>query len=234
MCLSMATFMWMNHNVMYLGTKRAESFWRELLYKSVMALRSTLSVIEWVYLYFPISSFLKTQHFIWESCFIFVACTMYSVQCTVYVHCTLNIFPHDKKPNADSQVIHSDKFTSCIRKCAINLVLFSESRMEEESKGEPSKVESANIDQNQSPKKVARQKVICQKLSFNVCHCRDQHCQPPHPALRLLILMTHRCIFDNARLSTEQICLLAEPACFNNVLKDCWLDWWERCCSANK
>ena len=34
------------------------------------------------------------------------------------------------------------------------MVLFSDTRMEEESKGEPSKVESENNDQNQSPKKV--------------------------------------------------------------------------------
>ena len=93
--------------------------------------------------YFPILSLLKTQHFIGEIW-------------SILVPCTLNIFLNDKKPNADSQVIHSDKFTSGIRKYAIYLVLFSESRMEEESKGEPSKIESANLDQNQSPKKVAR------------------------------------------------------------------------------
>ena len=33
--------------------------------------------------------------------------------------------------------------------------------MEEESKGEPSKVESVNIDQNQSPKKVSFQRFVC-------------------------------------------------------------------------
>ena len=39
-------------------------------------------------------------------------------------------------------------------------MLFSESRMDEESKGEPSKVESVNIDQNQSPKKVSVTEII--------------------------------------------------------------------------
>ena len=40
------------------------------------------------------------------------------------------------------------------------LILFSETRMEEESKGEPSKVESVNLDQNQSPKKVAWERLV--------------------------------------------------------------------------
>ena len=72
--------------------------------------------------------------------------------------------------------------------------------MEEESKGEPSKVESENNDQNQSPKKVVLTDEVAVFFVAKSSCCRDQHCLPPHPALRLWTHMTHRCIVDSARV----------------------------------
>ena len=97
-------------NTILPGTKRAESFWREPLYKSVMELRSTLSVIEWIfryYGYFILVSFLKMKHFIQEIG-------------PPKLHVLYSVFPQMRRNQTPSlKVIHSDKFISYIRKYAL-------------------------------------------------------------------------------------------------------------------
>ena len=65
----------------------------------------------------------------------------------------------------------------------------SDLRMEEDVKGEPSKVDS--LDQNQSPKKVYNAERFRNAIVSRITH-RGQLYQPQHLALRPWILMIHR------------------------------------------
>ena len=104
--------------------------------------------------------------------------------------CTAQNSLHMKKPNTG---LSRNSFSKIF---IINhgppLVFLSDSEMEEESKGEPSKVESANVELNQSPKKVFNQKLRFKRIMSSGCYCRDQHYQPQHPVLRLSTLTIHR------------------------------------------
>ena len=115
---------------------------------------------QYVLLSFSLLSFLKT---------IFVLMGTLLLLWPIFpATCTAQNSLHMKKPNTG---LSSNSFSKIF---IINhgppLVFLSDSEMEEESKGEPSKVESANVELNQSPKKVFNQKLRFQRIMSSGCY----------------------------------------------------------------